>query len=86
MYLLGNLAASHRLAVACDAIGNTCCFMQDNCGVALKAAREEGLSAALFAPGWVYENHERSCFHELQETFWGKVRRVRSRQLSCSIL
>jgi hypothetical protein len=43
------------------------------CDVALAAARQHGLSAALFAPGWVYENHSRAQWQALQGAFWGKV-------------
>jgi hypothetical protein len=42
-------------------------------GQALSAAREAGLSAALFAPGWVHENLEKTRFHELQDKWWGQV-------------
>jgi mannosyl-glycoprotein endo-beta-N-acetylglucosaminidase len=45
-----------------------------NCDVALAAAKGNGLSAALFAPGWVYENLEKSRFQELQQEYWSKVR------------
>lgn len=45
----------------------------DNCNVALSAAKAEGLSAALFAPGWVYECEDKSRWHDKQEQFWGKV-------------
>jgi mannosyl-glycoprotein endo-beta-N-acetylglucosaminidase len=43
-------------------------------GVALEAAAAAGLSAALFAPGWVHENLDNSRFHELQDKWWGQVR------------
>ncbi|KAF8066341.1 ENGASE2 [Scenedesmus sp. PABB004] len=42
-------------------------------GAALTAAARAGLSAALFAPGWVFENLERSRFEELQERWWNAV-------------
>jgi mannosyl-glycoprotein endo-beta-N-acetylglucosaminidase len=42
--------------------------------LALSAAREMGLSAALFAPGWVQENLEKARFHELQDKWWLQVR------------
>ena len=45
-----------------------------NCDVALAVAKANGLSAALFAPGWVYENLEKSRFQELQQEYWSKVR------------
>eukprot|EP00879_Flechtneria_rotunda_P009445 GHRR01009887.1.p1 GENE.GHRR01009887.1~~GHRR01009887.1.p1 ORF type:complete len:846 (+),score=292.20 GHRR01009887.1:222-2759(+) len=44
-----------------------------NVDVALQAARSAGLSAALFAPGWIYENLDRTRFHEFQEQWWYKV-------------
>ncbi|GLI61826.1 hypothetical protein VaNZ11_004267, partial [Volvox africanus] len=49
---------------------------KDNCQVALSAARSEGLSAALFAPGWVYEEFPRDSFEQRQEAFWAKIRAV----------
>jgi mannosyl-glycoprotein endo-beta-N-acetylglucosaminidase len=47
-----------------------------NAGLALAAAKEAGLSAALFAPGWVYENLDKERFAELQEQWWHKVGRL----------
>jgi mannosyl-glycoprotein endo-beta-N-acetylglucosaminidase len=44
-----------------------------NVGVALRAAAAAGLSAALFAPGWVMENLDRTQFAELQERWWQQV-------------
>jgi mannosyl-glycoprotein endo-beta-N-acetylglucosaminidase len=41
--------------------------------IALAAAKAAGLSAALFAPGWVRENLDRSHFHRLQDTWWTQV-------------
>jgi hypothetical protein len=52
---------------------------QDNCPVALAAAHARGLSAALFAPGWVWEEFDRSTFEPRQEAFWDAVRRQRAR-------
>jgi hypothetical protein len=43
------------------------------CDVGLSAARQQGLSAALFAPGWVYEEHDKGEWQQLQRAFWGKV-------------
>lgn len=43
-------------------------------GVGLAAARAEGLSAALFAPGWVLECTPREQFAANQERYWQKVR------------
>lgn len=44
-----------------------------NVDVALRAVADAGLSAALFAPGWVYENLDRTQFVTLQEQWWNKV-------------
>lgn len=44
-----------------------------NSSAALAAAKAAGLSAALFAPGWVYENLDKERFAELQEQWWHKV-------------
>lgn len=41
--------------------------------LALAAAVEAGLSAALFAPGWVRENLDKAKFHELQDQWWQQV-------------
>jgi len=41
-----------------------------NTSIALSAARQHGLSAAIFAPGWVYESHPIEKFHELNTKFW----------------
>ncbi|GIL75646.1 hypothetical protein Vretifemale_5384 [Volvox reticuliferus] len=49
---------------------------KDNCPVALCAARSEGLSAALFAPGWVYEEFPKESFEQRQEAFWARIRAV----------
>ncbi|GLC35518.1 hypothetical protein PLESTB_000198900 [Pleodorina starrii] len=49
---------------------------KDNCHVALHAARSAGLSSALFAPGWVFEEFPRDTFAQRQERFWAKIRSV----------
>ncbi|EFJ50266.1 hypothetical protein VOLCADRAFT_58694, partial [Volvox carteri f. nagariensis] len=49
---------------------------KDNCSVALSAARSAGVSVALFAPGWVYEEFPRDTFPRRQEEFWGRVSRL----------
>lgn len=41
-----------------------------NTSSALSAARQYGLSAAIFAPGWVYETHPVEQFQELNTKFW----------------
>jgi len=55
-------------------------FGRGSCGgggfgvkLALSAAAEAGLSAALFAPGWVRENLDKARFHELQDCWWQQV-------------
>lgn len=45
----------------------------DTCDVALWAAKAHALSAALFAPAWVYENHPVEEFGWRQEQFWAKI-------------
>lgn len=44
-----------------------------DCDVAIRAAMASGLSVALFAPGWVFETHDRAGFEQLQEQFWSKI-------------
>ncbi|MCO5613185.1 hypothetical protein L7F22_067461 [Adiantum nelumboides] len=41
--------------------------------VGLTAARDAGVSAALFAPGWVYETQQSSSFISAQNRWWGLV-------------
>ncbi len=41
--------------------------------VALAAAKAAGVSAALFAPAWVYENHDKAEFEQRQEAWWHQV-------------
>ncbi|XP_062840747.1 cytosolic endo-beta-N-acetylglucosaminidase [Trichomycterus rosablanca] len=38
---------------------------------ALELVRKHGFSAALFAPGWVYECHDKTEFLTNQDKFWG---------------
>lgn len=38
--------------------------------VALEMVRSHGLSAALFAPGWTYENFGGEHFHQMDRKFW----------------
>jgi mannosyl-glycoprotein endo-beta-N-acetylglucosaminidase len=45
---------------------------------ALTAITKAGVSAALFAPGWTLECHERSEFEAVQELWWRRVREPRS--------
>jgi mannosyl-glycoprotein endo-beta-N-acetylglucosaminidase len=44
-----------------------------NTNLALAAAKAAGLSAALFAPGWVQENLDKGRFAQLQEQWWHMV-------------
>ncbi|KAL7270457.1 hypothetical protein RUND412_006843 [Rhizina undulata] len=39
-------------------------------GMALKEIHKEGLSTALFAPGWTYENFDGKDFHAVDRKFW----------------
>ncbi|GAX77946.1 hypothetical protein CEUSTIGMA_g5388.t1 [Chlamydomonas eustigma] len=62
---------------------------KENCSGALTACQAEGLSAALFAPAWVYEAFpSKEDFPQRQVAFWNKiescwpVRSAASRQLS----
>ena len=41
-----------------------------NTSSALSVIRQNGLSAAIFAPGWIYETHPVEQFHELSSKFW----------------
>ncbi|KAK9829564.1 hypothetical protein WJX72_006515 [[Myrmecia] bisecta] len=45
-----------------------------NCGMALEAVRAAGLSAALFAPGWVYECGDRASWQTRSHRFWAALR------------
>uniref|UniRef100_A0AAY4AVR5 Cytosolic endo-beta-N-acetylglucosaminidase n=2 Tax=Denticeps clupeoides TaxID=299321 RepID=A0AAY4AVR5_9TELE len=38
---------------------------------ALSLIRKHGFSTALFAPGWVYECHDKTAFRMNQDKFWG---------------
>ncbi|KAA0705574.1 Cytosolic endo-beta-N-acetylglucosaminidase [Triplophysa tibetana] len=38
---------------------------------ALEMIRNHGFSTAIFAPGWVYECHEKADFRQNQDKFWG---------------
>lgn len=51
---------------------------------ALAAASQAGLSAALFAPGWVFENLQQQRFEELQQRWWHKARAHARQQVSVS--
>lgn len=54
--------------------------------VALEAAAAAGLSAALFAPGWVHENLDNARFHELQDKWWGQVREWVGNTVRCVLV
>eukprot|EP00794_Sanderia_malayensis_P001196 gene1196-568_t len=45
-----------------------------NTYLALQAIRRHNLSAAIFAPGWVYETRAKSEFTECQNKFWGLLK------------
>ena len=44
-----------------------------NTNAALSVARQEGLSAAIFAPGWVYECNPIEEFDEFSLRFWSHL-------------
>ncbi|KAI6656431.1 Cytosolic endo-beta-N-acetylglucosaminidase [Oopsacas minuta] len=45
-----------------------------NCDFAMKMIRKHQLSAAIFAPGWVYENLPKENFIKNQTLFWDKLK------------
>ena len=47
---------------------------QWNCDFAMKMIRNHKLSAAIFAPGWVYENLAKENFFSNQTKFWDKLK------------
>ncbi|XP_048847868.1 cytosolic endo-beta-N-acetylglucosaminidase [Brienomyrus brachyistius] len=53
---------------------------------AMELIRKHGLSAAIFAPGWVYECHEKEEFRANQDRFWGLLADfLHAHHLSCSL-
>ena len=44
-----------------------------NTNSALSVVRKKGLSAAIFAPGWVYEQHDATEYRTLNAKFWLKL-------------
>ncbi|KAF6265409.1 glycosyl hydrolase family 85-domain-containing protein [Scenedesmus sp. NREL 46B-D3] len=67
-------ARAHDVFVGVDVYGRGCFGGGGhNTHLALAAAKAAGLSAALFAPGWVHENLDKARFPELQEQWWNKV-------------
>jgi mannosyl-glycoprotein endo-beta-N-acetylglucosaminidase len=46
---------------------------KDNCGEAVRAARMAGVSAAIFAPGWVLEDGGGKDFDKRQRRWWSDV-------------
>jgi mannosyl-glycoprotein endo-beta-N-acetylglucosaminidase len=71
-------ARAHDVLVGVDVYGRGCFGGGGfNTNLALAAAKAAGLSAALFAPGWVHENLDKTRFAELQEQWWHKVSRAR---------
>jgi hypothetical protein len=68
-------ARAHDVLVGVDVYGRGCFGGGGwSTNLALAAAKAAGLSAALFAPGWVHENLEKTRFAELQEQWWHTVR------------
>lgn len=57
-----------------------------NCNVALDEIAREGLSVALFAPGWVYETLTRSDFIDNNEQFWYLLTKYLKRRRKCTRL
>ncbi|XP_039082483.1 cytosolic endo-beta-N-acetylglucosaminidase isoform X2 [Hyaena hyaena] len=51
----------------------------------LALIRKHGFSAALFAPGWVYECLERRDFFQNQDKFWGLLARYLPTHSICSL-
>ena len=45
-----------------------------NCDFAMNMIRNQKLSAAIFAPGWVYENLPKENFFKNQTKFWDKLK------------
>lgn len=71
-------ARAHDVFVGVDVYGRGCFGGGGhNTHLALAAAKAAGLSAALFAPGWVHENLDKARFPELQEQWWNKVSRYK---------
>ncbi|KAK7276424.1 hypothetical protein RIF29_17563 [Crotalaria pallida] len=52
---------------------NTYAGGQWNTNVALDVIRKDGVSAAIFAPGWVYETKQGPDFETAQNRWWGLV-------------
>ncbi|XP_030645628.1 cytosolic endo-beta-N-acetylglucosaminidase [Chanos chanos] len=72
--MTGNAAAQGRLA---DIFVGIDVFARGEvvgggfeCNKALNLIRKHGLSAAIFAPGWVYECHDKEQFRNNQDKFW----------------
>jgi len=74
---LSALNAGDRIAdvyVGIDVFGRNCHGGGGfNTSSALCVVRQHGLSAAVFAPGWVYECHPTDKFHELNTKFWSTL-------------
>uniref|UniRef100_A0A8C9JFA1 Endo-beta-N-acetylglucosaminidase n=1 Tax=Panthera tigris altaica TaxID=74533 RepID=A0A8C9JFA1_PANTA len=54
-------------------------------GQSLELIRKHGFSAALFAPGWVYECLEKRDFFQNQDKFWGLLGRYLPPHSICSL-
>ncbi|DBB01203.1 TPA: hypothetical protein ACH3X1_001085 [Trebouxia sp. C0004] len=67
-------ARKHDVYMGVDVFGrNTYGGGGMTCDVALTAARSAGLSAALFAPAWVWEVGNRLDWLHRQQQFWNKI-------------
>lgn len=67
-------ARKHDVYMGVDVFGrNTYGGGGMTCDVALTAARSAGLSAALFAPAWVWEVGNRLDWLQRQQQFWDKI-------------
>ncbi|KAL0029243.1 hypothetical protein WJX79_005154 [Trebouxia sp. C0005] len=67
-------ARKHDVYMGVDVFGrNTYGGGGMTCDIALTAARSAGLSAALFAPAWVWEVGNRLDWLQRQQQFWDKI-------------
>ncbi|XP_055944936.1 cytosolic endo-beta-N-acetylglucosaminidase-like isoform X2 [Argiope bruennichi] len=79
--LLTKLQAGDRCAdvyVGVDVFGRGNCFTEGgfSTDISVKEIRKHGLSAGIFAPGWVYECLEIKDFKENQFKFWGSLQEL----------
>lgn len=65
----------HDVYVGIDVFGRNCLGGGGwNTDYAMKIIRNYNLSAAIFAPGWVYENLNKKEFSKNQDKFWSKLK------------